>query len=744
MVENPATSSPGSRVPARHRRRTSARTAGRRGGRDLRANGVEWSTAGRTPTTARSPAAASAGRRGRSSCRTRRARRPRWSTPTRPSTEAPTGVIDGGLLPPGRGRRHPARHRPRGRGRPAHRLPAVRAASRPTCRCRCSCSRCAADAALPDVFVEHAVAPDRPRSSCPPTIIDAHREDVDRRVDRPRAPVTEPGATRPRARSRLLRRAGGVPRRLLRVARRQHRRRGPAGRRRLGPQRRRRRARRRRPPRAWRGSRCGRRRRRPRSRSCSPCPPPTCWPATSSGAGASCRRSSPCRSCCRPWWWAPAFLALLGPSGPLGVDLDGTVWAILLAHAFFNHAVVVRTVGGLWELLDPAHRGGGPRARRVTVAGGARGHAPGAAPGHRLGGAHHVPVHVHVVRRRAAAGRPEPRDARGRDLPADRRPAEPARGVGPRPPAARSRSGPCWSCRSGSPGAGAGRGARCARRRAVAARGRRERGVGARQPRRRWRSCWSTPLAVLVERSFRTGDGYGLAAWRALARPGPGHRAVRAAARGAGQLAAVRRGRHRHRRGPRRPGRRRPGRAPAGASAAPSTSALLLPLGTSAVTVGFGFLIALDEPVDLRASPWLVPARAGRRGAPVRGADDDAGAALDRRPPPRGGGGARRVAGRGRGARSTCPLVLRAVLVSAGFAFAISLGEFGATTVIARADAPTVPVAIDRLLGRPGRAQRRPGVRAQHDPAWSARRPRCSLVDRVRTDRAARGRAGWL
>ncbi|MGH9084346.1 MAG: ABC transporter permease, partial [Acidimicrobiales bacterium] len=48
-----------------------------------------------------------------------------------------------------------------------------------------------------------------------------------------------------------------------------------------------------------------------------------------------------------------AFLALLGPRGPLGVDLDDSVWAILLAHAFFNHSVVVRTVGGLWESLDP-------------------------------------------------------------------------------------------------------------------------------------------------------------------------------------------------------------------------------------------------------------------------------------------------------------------------------------------------------------------------------------------------------
>jgi thiamine transport system permease protein len=48
------------------------------------------------------------------------------------------------------------------------------------------------------------------------------------------------------------------------------------------------------------------------------------------------------------------------------------------------------------------------------------------------------------------------------------------------------------------------------------------------------------------------------------------------------------------------------------------------------------------------------------------------------------------------------PLVLRALGVAAGFAFAISLGEFGATVFIARADWPTVPVAIFRFLGRPG------------------------------------------
>ena len=32
------------------------------------------------------------------------------------------------------------------------------------------------------------------------------------------------------------------------------------------------------------------------------------------------------------------------------------MWAILVAHVFFNYAVVVRTVGGLWSHLDPRRR----------------------------------------------------------------------------------------------------------------------------------------------------------------------------------------------------------------------------------------------------------------------------------------------------------------------------------------------------------------------------------------------------
>jgi thiamine transport system permease protein len=40
--------------------------------------------------------------------------------------------------------------------------------------------------------------------------------------------------------------------------------------------------------------------------------------------------------------------------------------------------------------------------------------------------------------------------------------------------------------------------------------------------------------------------------------------------------------------------------------------------------------------------------------------------------------------------------------VAAGFAFAISLGEFGATVFLARPDTQTLPVIIFRMLGQPG------------------------------------------
>jgi thiamine transport system permease protein len=47
-------------------------------------------------------------------------------------------------------------------------------------------------------------------------------------------------------------------------------------------------------------------------------------------------------------------------------------------------------------------------------------------------------------------------------------------------------------------------------------------------------------------------------------------------------------------------------------------------------------------------------------------------------------------------------LLLPAVVVAAGFAFAVTIGEFGATVFLASPADPTLPVAISRLLARPG------------------------------------------
>jgi thiamine transport system permease protein len=50
------------------------------------------------------------------------------------------------------------------------------------------------------------------------------------------------------------------------------------------------------------------------------------------------------------------------------------------------------------------------------------------------------------------------------------------------------------------------------------------------------------------------------------------------------------------------------------------------------------------------------------------------------------------------------PIVGRALLVAAVFAFTISMGEFGATSFIVRPNSGylTMPIAIERYLGQPG------------------------------------------
>lgn len=124
----------------------------------------------------------------------------------------------------------------------------------------------------------------------------------------------------------------------------------------------------------------------------------------------------------------------------------------------------------------------------------------------------------------------------------------------------------------------------------------------------------------------------------------------------------------------------------------------LLPLGTSAVTLGFGYIVALGW---MRTSLWLTPIAHTLIAFPfvvrtflpaLRSVDTrlrESAAVLGASP-----------------LRTwweiDAPLLAPAALVSAVFAFTISLGEFGATLLISRPDFPTMPMVIYRALGQPG------------------------------------------
>jgi thiamine transport system permease protein len=128
----------------------------------------------------------------------------------------------------------------------------------------------------------------------------------------------------------------------------------------------------------------------------------------------------------------------------------------------------------------------------------------------------------------------------------------------------------------------------------------------------------------------------------------------------------------------------------------------MAPLGVSAVTLGFGFLVAFNRwPIDLRGS-WLILVIAHslvaypfviRSVLPV----------LRGMPPHL------RESAALLGATPVkvflyveLPILARALLVGATFAFAVSMGEFGASLLLVRPEFTTIPVAIFRLLGQPG------------------------------------------
>jgi thiamine transport system permease protein len=388
-----------------------------------------------------------------------------------------------------------------------------------------------------------------------------------------------------------------------------------------------------------------------------------------------------------------AFVALLPES------LDRSVWAIVGAHVVFNLAVVVRTVGASWSQLpyDLEHAaatlGAGPGRtfRSVTL--------PLLRPAvvaagaivflftftsfgviRVLGGVGRATIEVEVWRRATQLG-----DVGRAATLTVLQLCLLAGTVG-------------WAARSQR------RHAHPVERSGIPQR-RRPRG------RQRWLVAGTAlgtalvivaPLVALVERSFRIGDGYSTAAWRSLdgteVRPGLqiGVDPIGALTRslttaawatllalviGAAAVVAI---------------------DALGRSGRVLDTGLMLPLGTSAVTIGFGMLITFDAPpVDWRAEWWLVPVGHALVAAPfvVRGA---LGVLRSVSPELRNAAATLGASPVRAWAATTLPFIRQPLLVGAGLAAAISLGEFGATSFLSRSGEETLPLAIERLLGRTG------------------------------------------
>lgn len=392
-----------------------------------------------------------------------------------------------------------------------------------------------------------------------------------------------------------------------------------------------------------------------------------------------------------------AFVAVLPDS------LDRSVWAILGAHVVFNIAVVVRTVGAMWEQLPrqlehaAATLGASPwRTFRFVVLPLLRPSLAAAAAIvflftftsfgviRVLGTAGRRTIEVEVWRRATQLG-----DIGGAAVLAMLQLAVLALLVGLS----------TWAQR------------RYARSLQLGDPSRRRRPHGA----ERWQLGLTVgaatvvvglPLVALVERSFRPNgpnEAYGFGAWRSLdnAEIRPGLRlgidpvdalwnsatnaawaTLFAVAIGATAVIAI---------------------SVLGRFGRLLDTGLMLPLGTSAVTIGFGMLITFDtSPVDWRASPWLVPIGHALVAAPfvvrsalgvVRGVEPDQAAAAATL-------GASPIRA---WATTTLPVMRRPIATGAGLAAAISLGEFGATSFLSRTGSETLPIAIERLLGRTGR-----------------------------------------
>ncbi|MBN0971903.1 MULTISPECIES: ABC transporter permease subunit [Gordonia] len=128
----------------------------------------------------------------------------------------------------------------------------------------------------------------------------------------------------------------------------------------------------------------------------------------------------------------------------------------------------------------------------------------------------------------------------------------------------------------------------------------------------------------------------------------------------------------------------------------------LIPLGISAVTLGFGYLIVLASlPYEIAASPAVIPLVQALIAIPVvirimMPALESVPVRLRHAAATLGATPFRVFA------TVDLPIVGRSMGAAGGFAFVMALGEFGATSFLARADTTTLPVLIGSALNRPG------------------------------------------
>ena len=400
-----------------------------------------------------------------------------------------------------------------------------------------------------------------------------------------------------------------------------------------------------------------------------------------------------------------AFRSLFAAQGPLGgLGLDETFAAIVVALVFFNYSVIVRTVGALWSRLDPRAAeaaqllGASPLRVFLTVT------LPAIAPAVLSGAslvflfcasAFGIVMVMGGVRFSTIETEIWYQTTQLLDLPA----------------AAALSIVQLVVVVAALVIAG--------RARTRAEHALRLRGDATAEQPWRWRrdllptlitasvvvGLLGVPMVHLVVRSFVTADGWGWRNYELLATTGAGSLAVpvwTAAANSLviaaqasaiavllGVLVSL-------------VASRRPRSTGLATGVRALDAAFMLPLGVSAVTVGFGFLITLNRPpLDLRTSPILIPIAQAivalplvvRTLLPVLRAIDprqrEAAAML--------GAGPGRVLATIDGA-----LALRGLGLAIGFAFATSLGEFGATSFLSRPEHPTLPTVIFRLIGRPG------------------------------------------